>query len=602
MKDAGIEAKRDAEQGGPNLMTANCLTASLGDYEGPVRAALAEAARTNVIERIWNKDATLWKQEKPHQEIIRNSLGWLAAPGEMLAAAAGLRTFADYIRSAGYFKHVMVCGMGGSSLCPEVLRQTFGQQQGFPELLVLDSTDPDAINNLRNRIDISRCLFIIASKSGTTTEPIAFDRYWHHEVEQKKYPRRAFLAITDPGSQMSTQMAKEFRRIFLNQSDIGGRYSALSYFGMVPAALMGLDFEKLLRGAETMAKACGAGVHVSENPAALLGAVMAECALAGRDKLTIITDQKLSALGLWIEQLIAESTGKEGKGIIPVVQEPLGSVAAYGGDRVFVSIGVGPLDGETKAKLKALEAAGHPVVYRNLSDVYDLGAEFFLWEMATAFAGWRLGINPFDQPNVQESKDATKALLEKYGREGKLDEQKAWASDGQLSVYAGGDGSAAPASVSVADALRAHFATIKPGDYVALLAYVEETPEIEGALQTIRTSVRDATGCATTTGFGPRFLHSTGQLHKGGPDSGVFIQITAPDKVDFPVPEESYTFSILKDAQALGDFQSLLAHGRRAIRVDLGSDVLGGLQRLQELIDSIAAGNGRAGASRPSRP
>jgi hypothetical protein len=343
-----------------------------------------------------------------------------------------------------------------------------------------------------------------------------------------------------------------------------------------------------------MAQACR--VSVDENPAALLGAVLAECAPAGRDKLTIVTDQKLSALGLWIEQLIAESTGKEGKGIVPIVQEPLAAVSAYGNDRVFVSISVGPIQDETKLKIKALEAAGHPVVYRTLADVYDLGAEFFLWEMATAFAGWRLGINPFDQPNVQESKDATKALLEKYAREGRLDEQKALVSDGQLSVYAGGDSSALSLSGSVADALRAHLAKIKPGDYFALLAYVEETAEIETLLQTIRAQVRDATGCATTTGYGPRFLHSTGQLHKGGPDTGVFIQITAPDKVDFQVPGAPYTFSILKDAQALGDFQSLLSHGRRAIRVDLGTEAATGLRRLQELIESILEGEERAGA------
>jgi transaldolase/glucose-6-phosphate isomerase len=602
MKDAGIEAKRDSELDRSNFTSANCLTASLGNYDGEVRATLAEAGRRNLIGRIWNKDATLWKPNEAHQKIIANSLGWLTVATQMLAIADELKTFAKDVRASGDFNHVMVCGMGGSSLCPEVLRQTFGRQAGFPELLVLDSTDPDAINNFRNQIDIGKCLFVIASKSGTTTEPIAFHRYWYNEVaQQTNDPGKAFVTITDPGSQMAEMAASEnFRRIFLNQPDIGGRYSALSYFGILPAALMGLDIMRLLLGAETMAQACGPLTQANQNPAAVLGAVMAECALAGRDKITIVTDHKLSALGLWVEQLIAESTGKEGRGIVPVVQEPLGEVSAYGNDRLFVSLSVGALGEESKSKLKALESAGHPVVYRSLADVYDLGAEFFLWEMATAFAAWPLCINPFDQPNVQESKDATKALLEKYGREGKLDEQKAWASDGQLSVYAGGKGSASGASVSVADALGAHFARIKPGDYVALLAYVEETPEIERALQTIRTSVRDATGCATTTGFGPRFLHSTGQLHKGGPDSGVFIQITAPDKIDFPVPEESYTFSILKDAQALGDFQSLLSHGRRAIRVDLGGDVLVGLGRLQELIDSIAAGNGRAGASRPS--
>lgn len=595
MKDAGSEAKRETERDRPNFKAANYLAASLGNYEGPLRTTLAEAARTNVIERLWNKDATLWKQEESHQKIIANSLGWLTVPTQMLAAVAELKSFADSVRASGDFQHVMVCGMGGSSLCPEVLRQVFGRQDGFPELLVLDSTDPDAVNNFKNQIDISRCLFVIASKSGTTTEPIAFHRYWYNEVaKQSAEPGNSFVTITDPASQMAdTAAAEGFRRIFLNQRDIGGRYSALSYFGMVPAALMGLDFEKLLRRAETMAEACGARVQVNQNPAAVLGAVMAECALAGRDKLTIVTDQRLSALGLWVEQLIAESTGKEGKGIVPVVGEPLGPVSAYGNDRLFVRISVGGQDvetketKETKSKLRALEAAGHPVVYRSLTDVYDLGAEFFLWEMATAFAGWRLRINPFDQPNVQESKDATRALLDKYVREGKLPEQNPLASDEQLSVYAGGATADAPVSSSVREALRAHCAKIKAGDYVALLAYVEETPEIEVAMQKVRTSVRDATDCATTTGYGPRFLHSTGQLHKGGPDSGVFIQMTAPDQVDLEVPGAPYTFGILKQAQALGDFQSLLAHGRRAIRVDLGNDLLAGLKKLEEILAGV---------------
>jgi glucose-6-phosphate isomerase len=597
MKDAGIEAKRDSEPRKPLFTTANYLAASLGKFEDAVRATFAEAARVNVIGRIWNKDASLWKQEPAHQKIIINSLGWLTVASQMLTVADELKAFAENVCSAGEFDHVMVCGMGGSSLCPEVLRQTFGPQNGFPELLVLDSTDPDVLNNFKNQIDISRCLFVIASKSGTTTEPIAFHRYWYHEVSRMSTePGKSFITITDPGSQMAdTAAAEGFRRIFLNQPDIGGRYSALSYFGMVPAALMGLDVEKLLRGAETMAAACGARVQVNENPGAVLGAVMSECALAGRDKLTIITDQKLSALGLWVEQLIAESTGKEGKGIVPVVGEPLGAADAYGQDRLFVSISVGPIDGETKAKLDALAAAGHPVVYRNLADVHDLGAEFFLWEMATAFAGWRLAINPFDQPNVQESKDATRALLEEFVRAGKLPESTPIASDGPLTIYGPRDESTG-ASSSVTEVLADHIAGIKPHDYTALLAYVEETPEIDVSIQSIRTALRDATGCATTTGYGPRFLHSTGQLHKGGPDSGVFIQLTAPDHVDLEVPEAPYTFSILKDAQAQGDFQSLLSHGRRAIRVDLGADVLVGLARLQDLIKGIVEAKGKAGA------
>jgi transaldolase/glucose-6-phosphate isomerase len=577
MNEAGSEAKRDSDR--------QAMTASLGAYDEAVRAVIDEAARAQVTERVWKKDAELWKNESAHQKIIANSLGWLTVPGEMLAVADELKHFAESIRGSG-FDYVMVCGMGGSSLCPEVLRQTFGRQAGFPELLVLDSTDPDTINNFKQQINVERCLFVIASKSGTTTEPNTFHRYWYNEVGQKNStPGNSFVTITDPGSQMADIAAGEkFKRIFLNQPDIGGRYSALSYFGMLPAALMGLDVARLLRQTQSMVDACAAAIVVDQNPAALLGAIMAECALAGRDKLTIVTDQKLAALGLWVEQLIAESTGKEGQGIVPVVGEPLGSVSDYGDDRLFVSISVDKIDEETDSRLKSLECAGHPVVYRSLTDIYDLGAEFFLWELATAFAGWRLMINPFDQPNVQESKAATKALLETYKRDGKLPAQTALATDGQLTVY-GGDENSASTSSTVNDALRAHCEKMKTGDYVALLAYIEETPATLAALQAIREQLRNATECATTVGYGPRFLHSTGQLHKGGPDSGVFIQITAPDKIDFPVPEAPYSFSVLKDAQALGDFQSLQSHGRRALRVDLGGDVLAGLQRLQELIE-----------------
>jgi transaldolase/glucose-6-phosphate isomerase len=595
MNDAGIEAKREFGGNGPSRQTA-ALPLELRDA---ARDALADAEEVDVIERIWAKDASLWKTEPAQQKIINNALGWLTVPRQMLAGAEELKTFADTLRASQQFRQVMVCGMGGSSLCPEVLRQTFGRQQDFPELLVLDSTDPDTINNFAKQIDVQHCLFIVASKSGTTTEPIVFHKFWYDRLAQTGASAGdSFIAITDPGTQMvKAAQGDHFRKIFLNQPDIGGRYSALSYFGMAPAVLMGLDVSELLKRAVAASESCNTNVPIDENPAALLGATMAECALAGCDKLTIVTDEKLASLGLWIEQLIAESTGKEGKGIIPIAGEPLAVPASYGDDRLFVSISV--RDSSENPQLKALEAAGHPVVYRRLNDVYDLGAEFFIWEMATAFAGWRLGINPFDQPNVQESKDATKALLEKYKSEGKLPEQAASASDGQLTVYGGGE--LVSSAESIYAALRAHCAQIKPGDYVALLAYIEETPKTEAALQGIRISVRDATQAATTMGYGPRFLHSTGQLHKGGPDSGVFIQITAPDKVDFPIPGEPYTFSILKDAQALGDFQSLQSHGRRAIRVDLGKDVVAGLQKLSEVITQVL-GNEEAGASRPSRP
>ena len=484
----------------------------------------------------------------------------------------------------------MLCGMGGSSLCPAVFRQTFGHQENYPELLVLDSTDPDALENFANKIDLAHCLFIIASKSGTTTEPLVFYKYWYDQVGKvKDQPGECFVAITDPGTKME-QMATEdkFKRIFLNPADIGGRYSALSYFGMVPAALMGLDIKKLLDRAERVVHSCAAVVPAADNPGAKLGAILGECAKAGRDKLTIVTDPKISALGLWIEQLIAESTGKEGKGVLPVAGEPLASPSVYGDDRLFVSIAVGKPDGETEVKLKALEAAGHPVVYRTLTDLYDLGEEFFLWEIATAFAGWRLGINPFDQPNVQESKDATKELLEKFEKDGKLQEQAIVATDGILTIYADEGTRAKLPSSSIADALRAHLAQVKAGDYIAMLNYIEETPEHEAVIQQIRTQLRDATRSATTTGYGPRFLHSTGQLHKGGADNGVFLQLTAPDKTDLPIPGHSYTFSVLKQAQALGDFRSLATRGRRAIRIDLGADTLAGLRRLHELISEVA--------------
>lgn len=570
-------------------MESEGLKASLGKYVGAVKAALEQAVEQEVMARIWRKDASVWKNDEAHQKVIRNSLGWLTVPEEMMAAVEGLSGYADHIRGPGGFTHVMLCGMGGSSLCPEVMRQTFGHQAGYPELLVLDSTDPDVLVSLATQIDTNNCLFVIASKSGTTTEPLVFYKYWYDHLSlHKTNPGESFIAITDPGTRMvEMATADEFQRIFLNPPDIGGRYSALSYFGMVPGALMGVDIRRLLERANGMRQRCAANVSARENPGASLGVIMGECAKAGRDKLTIVTDEKILALGLWIEQLVAESTGKEGKGILPVNAEPLGPPSVYNDDRIFVSIAVGKIGPETEAKLSALEAAGHPVIYRTLDDVYDLGAEFFLWEIATAVAGWRLGINPFDQPNVQESKDATKELLEYFTVNGELPPEIALVSDGPLTLYAAERTGATIPSSSITDALRAHLSAAGEGDYIALLSYTEETPEIEAAIQAIRLQLRDATKCATTAGYGPRFLHSTGQLHKGGPDTGVFIQLTAPDDIDLPIPEQPYTFSVLKQAQAMGDFRSLSSHGRRAIRVDLGEDVLVGLRRLEELVARV---------------
>ncbi|HEU4509777.1 MAG TPA: hypothetical protein VFR78_16190 [Pyrinomonadaceae bacterium] len=551
------------------------MALELGPLTDRVNEAIAVANSEDVRNRIRNKDASLWKTDPDSVRLIGNSLGWLTVAEEMIGVADELSEFAESIRARG-FSHVMVCGMGGSSLCPEVLARTFGRQEGFPELLVLDSTDPDVLNGFAQRIDVERCLFVIASKSGSTTEPNVFYKYWYEEVRKRREnPGENFIAITDPGSPLvETASELRFHRTFLNQPDIGGRYSALSYFGMVPAALMGLDVRKFLQRAIE--------ARSDEDDAVRLGVVMGECANAGRDKLTLVIDASIATLGLWIEQLVAESTGKEGKGILPVNGEELGGPEVYGDDRLFVSISVGAVAGETQAKLEALAAAGHPVVNRVLSDTSNLAAEFYEWEFATACAGWRLGINPFDQPNVQEAKDATKELLASFERRGRLEERIELATEDSITVY----GAEKTEAGSVAEVLRAHLATVKPGDYIAFLNYIEETREIDEEFQQLRTHLRDATGCAVTIGYGPRFLHSTGQLHKGGPNTGVFFQIIANDDGDLAIPGEPYTFSILKQAQAFGDFRALAKRGRRVIGIDLGDATLRGLDRLRRILST----------------
>lgn len=513
-----------------------------------INLAIYQARVSLVAKRLRGKDPSLWTTDESVGRMIENSLGWLNVAKEMTGVVRELREFAEEVRQK--FRHVMVCGMGGSSLCPEVLAQTFGQQPEFPELLVLDSTDPDVLAEFASRIEVEKCLFVIASKSGTTTEPNVFYRFWYDRAKSDEN----FVVITDPGSPLVEQ---DFAKVFLNQSDIGGRYSALSYFGMLPGALMGLDISTLLDRAQN---------HADMDAAMRLGAVIGECANVGRDKLTFVIDPRLATLGLWIEQLIAESTGKQGKGIVPIVGEPLSDSSVYGDDRVFVSISLKGATKDINEKLDELAEAGHPIIRRELSDLYDLGAEFFAWEFATACAGWRLGINPFDQPNVQEAKDATKELLAEFTKNGHLPDS-------------------AP-EMSLTDAVQSQLAAIKPGDYIAFLNYIEPTPEIDQQFQQIRTYLRDKTHCATTVGYGPRFLHSTGQLHKGGPNSGVFFQIGAKDKTDFPIPGETYTFSVLKEAQALGDFRALQAHDRRVVRIDLGDDPLSGLERLAEACQS----------------
>jgi transaldolase/glucose-6-phosphate isomerase len=538
-------------------------------------------------------DATAWKLPEAHSAIIRNALGWLHV-AEMMAEHAGeLQSWADGVRKAG-FEHVVVLGMGGSSLCPEVLRRTFGKIEGYPQLHVLDSTVPAAIRRLDAELDDHSTLFIVASKSGTTTEPQMFYRYYFDRMKRALSGQAGerFVAITDAGTPLEQEARRDgFRRVFLNPGDIGGRYSALSYFGMVPFALMGGDVAALIGRALHAVHACAPSVAVNENPGARLGAALGSLARAGRNKLTLITSPPIDSLGLWIEQLIAESTGKAGRGIVPVAGEALGSANDYGNDRVFAYVHVGMADDSIEQQLRGLESAGHPVLRRRLHDPLDLGEEFFIWEFATAIAGALLEIDPFDQPNVQESKDNTKQLLAEYGRSGKLAEQVQVLAEGQLRVFADAGNRAAlkGADGSLAALLRAHLGRAGAGDYVAITQYIEASPEHDELLEQLRLEVRAQTRAATTTGYGPRFLHSTGQLHKGGPDSGVFLQITAGDTQDVDIPGEPFTFGVLKQAQALGDFQSLVRRGRRALRVDLGRDVERGLQQLLAALRGAAS-------------
>jgi len=556
-----------------------------------VQAKLKELRQTDFVRRLWAKDPTLWHSDPAQQKIIRNALGWLHVTEQQVHDLPRIKGVAESVRATG-FKHALLLGMGGSSLCPEVFRITFGVVPGYPELHVLDSTVPAQVRSFEKRVDLARTLCIVSSKSGTTTEPLLFYRYFFERMRQVKGEKAGenFIAITDPGSLLEKlAQESEFRDILPGVPDIGGRYSALSNFGLVPAAIMGVNVEHLLYRAERMRQRCDSSVPPEDNPGVRLGVVMGELAKQGRDKITFVTSPAVWDLGAWIEQLIAESTGKEGKGIVPVDDEPLGPPEAYGQDRLFAYIRyTGGVDAAQDAKVAALEKAGHPVVRIELADLIDLGEEFFLWEMATAVAGSMLGINAFDQPNVQESKDYTKSFLDGYKKAGRLPEEEPILTADGIKVY--GDAAnrqALKGADTLEDALKAHFARVQAGDYFAVNAFVERTDASRQALQAIRLRVRDKKKVATTLGYGPRFLHSTGQLHKGGPNTGVFLQITSDDAEDLPIPGEPYTFGVLKAAQALGDFLSLSKRNRRALRVHLGKDVVAGLKKLQAAVEKV---------------
>ncbi len=564
-------------------------TAALGKYESDFGNCLQRLDQEKFASRLWQKDPTLWKSEPEHEAIIAKSLGWLTAAETMQPNIAELNKFADEIRSAG-FEFVVVLGMGGSSLGAEVLSRIFGKQDEYPQVYVLDSTVPTAVRHLEQKVNLGSTLFVVSSKSSTTTEPQMFQRYFHDRVKRIKGDAASqnFIAVTDPESPLTKEAAhNHFRRVWLNLPNIGGRYSALSYFGMLPFALMGGDVKVLLDRATQAAQACAHTIAAKDNPGLRLGAALSTLANAGRNKLTLITPQPLSSLGLWIEQLIAESLGKEGKGIVPVAGEPLGAPEVYGDDRVFVYIHTGSEeDGGVASKLSALEAAGHPVLRHKLRDPLDLGQEFFLWEFATAIAGALLGLDPFDQPDVQESKDNTKRLLAEYAQNGALPQQKLIIAEETLRVF--GDPETCDTlrrgGSSLQAIVTAHLSRLSPGDYFAITAYIEELGNYDSLLQQIRGVVRDAKNVATTVGYGPRFLHSTGQLHKGGSDSGLFLQVTSEDINDIEVPGEKFSFGVLKHAQELGDFEALSSRHRRVVRIDLGRDVEKGLRRVLYLV------------------
>ena len=583
----GVISRKRAEVLGTEL---DRVTYALGPWQKPVDEALAGVQKNDIVRRIWEKDPTVWHQDPDHQNIIRQALGWLSISEEQLPMIVQLQVLAQDIKSAG-FKRILLLGMGGSSLCPEVLRMTYGVIEGYPELHVLDSTVPSQVRAFEELGDLAATLCIVASKSGSTTEPLVFQKYFFERMRQVVGEKAGqhFVAITDPGSLLEG-VAKEleFRHILPGVPEIGGRYSALSNFGIVPAAFMGLNIERFLYQAERMRHSCGASVPAKENPGAYLGTALGTLAKAGREKLTFITSPALWDLGAWLEQLVAESTGKEGQGIVPVEGESVGTPEVYGQDRVFVYIRYEQgVDAHQDEAVTALEQAGHPVIRIQTADLLNLGQEFFLWEMATAVAGSILGINAFDQPNVQESKDYTKAHLDTFKKEGRLVETSPLLIDGDVQVFADeSNQQALKGSSSLDDLIAAHVTRLQAGDYFAMNVYVERTDAVHAIFDRIRTKIRETKQVATTLGYGPRFLHSTGQLHKGGPNSGVFIQVTADDAEDLAIPDEPYTFGVLKAAQALGDLQSLTAKSRRVIRVHLGSDVIKGLTRLEQAIES----------------
>jgi transaldolase/glucose-6-phosphate isomerase len=554
-----------------------------------VHAALEEWQAKGKTRKLWAKDASLWTNEDEAKW-----LGWLDITYDQLAHIAPLTALSEDVTKAG-FQYAVLLGMGGSSLGPEVFEITFGRQKGYPEFHVLDSTDPAQIIAVEKKIDLDKTIFIVSSKSGSTLEPNIFKQYFFEKVKAKVGPKEAgkrFIAVTDPGSKME-EVAKTdgFRAIYHGLPSIGGRYSVLSNFGMVPAAVMGIDVARLLDRSEMMVHACAASVPAENNPGVLLGIIMGVLAKNGRDKVTIVTSPAISDLGAWLEQLLAESTGKVGKGLIPIDNETVGDPSVYGNDRLFVYVRLkGKHDEKQDQAMDKLQDSGQPVVRITIEDTYDIAQEFFRWEIATAVAGTVIGINAFNQPDVEASKVATRNLTSEYEKAGKLPpEVPFFEGDGCKlfadTVNAEAIKKAAVPEASLVTCLKAHLSRIKPGDYCALLAYIEMNAEHQSRLQEIRMAIRNSKKVATCLGFGPRFLHSTGQAYKGGPNTGVFLQITCDDSIELPVPGQKYTFGVVKAAQARGDFQVLAERKRRALRVHLTGDLKTALTKLKGAIE-----------------
>ncbi len=552
------------------------------DLERAVKQTVADWRERGLVDRLWRDDPGLWTG---HDEA--RWLGWLRVTARQLADLEPLLELQRQVKAEG-FADAMLLGMGGSSLGPEVLRATFGVTRGFPDLHVLDSTDPGQIRSFTERVDLADTLFIVSSKSGTTLEPNILMDHFYEKVKDAvgaDEVGRRFVAVTDPGSPLEEKAREHgFRAVFHGVPSIGGRYSVMSDFGMVPAAVMGLDLARFLERTQAMVEACAPAGGADPNPGLLLGATLGELGNRGRDKVTVIASPGIADLGAWLEQLLAESTGKEGRGLIPVDGERPGAGDVYGDDRLFAYVRLADEpDGEQDRAVDALEVAGQPVFRIDVGDRGDLGAEFFRWELATAVAGSILGINPFDQPNVEASKKAARRLTDAYEEKGALPSLAPLATGEGLELYGDADGGL-PAGASVAELLRVHLGRIGPGDYFAVLAYLERSVDHDRRLQEIRHAVRDACRVATCLGYGPRFQHSTGQAYKGGPNSGVFLQLTADPGKDLAVPGRSYSFSVVEAAQARGDFEAMTERERRILRVHLGRDVGAGLDTVARLV------------------